>query len=99
MIASPETAACAGNPRSAWCEASAAAAPPTQKISANAAIDSAPARRARSGRSGIDRLQRHPDDLEAARQAAKRELTQVVLGDAEDRGGVAVAGHRERVGH
>ena len=41
MIASPETAACAGSPSSAWREASAAAAPPTQKISAKTAIASA----------------------------------------------------------
>src|SRR4051794_39723330 len=47
---------------------------------------------------GEDRLERHADDLQAAGQAVEGELAQVVLGDAEHRGGVAVAGELEGVG-
>src|SRR3954454_2541491 len=98
MIARPDTAACAGRPRGAWCEASAAAAPPTQKTSANAAIASAPARRARPGRSGIDRVDRHADDRQPSRRSVERVLAQVVLRDAQYAGRVAVSRQLERVG-
>src|SRR4051794_27041824 len=97
-IARPETAACAGRPRWAWPEASAAAAPPTQNTSANAAIASAVARRPRSGRSGKDGLQRHADDLHPPGEAVEGELAQIVLADAEHLGCVAVARELERLG-
>src|SRR3954454_25197681 len=102
MIATPETAAFAGRPRWPCLEASSAAAPPTQKTRANAAMASAAARRRSDGRpraSGKDRLQRHADDLEPAREPAERELPPLVLGDSEHRRGVAVAGQLEGRGH
>src|SRR4051794_6039436 len=99
MMASPDTAACPGSPRWPWPLASSAAAPPTQKTSAKAAIASAATRRTKSGRSGKDGRQRNADDLQAARQTAERELAQVVLADAQDRGGVTIAGQLQRVGH
>src|SRR3954452_671375 len=98
MIARPETAAWAGSPRCARPEASAAAAPPTQKTSAKAAIASAATRRERPGRSGKDALQRDSDDLQASGEAAERGLPQVVLRHAEHRRCVAVAGQLQRLG-
>src|SRR3954464_8725572 len=101
MIASPETAACAGRPRWPWREASSATAPPTQKTRANAAMASAVARRRSDGRprgSGKDSLQRHADDLEASGEPAEGELAQLVLGDAEHGRGVALAGQLQRRG-
>src|SRR5690349_4603236 len=96
MIARPETAACAGRPRCAWPDASAAAAPPTQKISTNAAIASAAARRWSAGRSGKDRLQRHADDLKPPRQAAESVLAQVFLRYAERGRRLPVLGQLQR---
>src|SRR3954452_3441345 len=98
MIASPDTAACPARPRWPCPDPSAAAAPPTQKINANAAKPSAVARRRSDGRSGKDGPQRHADDLEAAVQPAERELAQVVLGGAEHGCGVALPGQLQRVG-
>src|SRR3954447_6937747 len=95
MIANPETAAWAGSPRCARPAPSAAAAPPTQKTSPNAAIASAPARRASDGRSGKDGLQWHADDPQPAGEAVERELTQLVFGHAEHRCRVADAVARE----
>src|SRR4051794_34444937 len=91
MIARPETAAWAGSPRSACPDAASAAAPPTQKIRPKAASSSASARRGSPGRSGKDRLERDADDLQPSREAVERKAAQVVLRDAEDVGGVAVA--------
>src|SRR4051794_5572884 len=96
MIARPDPAACPARPRCPCPDASSAAAPPTQKISVNAAIASAVARCRSDGRSGKDSLQRHADDLEAAREPPERELAQLVLGDSEHGRGVAVAGQLER---
>src|SRR3954468_18115645 len=96
MIARPDTAAWAGSPRSACPDAASAAAPPTQKINPNAASSSANARRGSPGRSGKDRLERDADDLQPPREAVERKPAQVVLRDAEDVGGVAVAGRLER---
>src|SRR3954451_10918909 len=97
MIARPDTAACAGRPRCAWPDPSAAAAPPTQKTSVKAAIASAAARRRSGGRSGKDRLQRHPDDLKASREPSERELAEIVLGYAQHGGGVVVARELQRL--
>src|SRR5436190_11279563 len=99
MIARPETAAWAGSPRSACPDPASAAAPPTQKIRANAASSSASARRGSPGRSGKDGLQRHADDLQPARETVERKAAQVVLGDAQDVRGIAVAGRLERFRH
>src|SRR3954452_10880429 len=97
MIAKPETAAWAGSPRWPCPDASSAAAPPTQKTSAKAAIASAAARRCRAGRSGKDGLERDADDLQPPREAVERELAQLVLADTEHRRGVTVSRECQRL--
>ena len=52
----------------------------------------------RFGRSGEDGLERDADDRQPAGQPVERERAQVVLGDAEHGGRVAVARQLQRVG-
>src|SRR3954454_15316822 len=98
MIARPETAACAGSSSLACPDAAAAAAPPTQKTNPNAAIASAAARRTSGGRSANNRLQRHADDREPAREPVQRVATDVVVAHAEQVLRGAVAWRAQRLG-
>src|SRR4051794_19483549 len=77
MITRPKTRLTPTSPSAPLRVALVTTAPQPAKTSAKAASPSATERRSRSGRSGIDRVERHADDRQPARQPLQREAADV----------------------